>query len=261
MSDSIGGVRCRNLGDSLATRIHLCGRLTVEVDGRQAEKDLPGRQGRLLFAYLVLNRRRPVRRDELTGALWHDKAPAAPAAALSALLSKLRRLIPLEGRSELRLLLPADAWIDVEAVGEALHRAEGAVARHDWSTAWGPARVVQHIAARELLHREEAPWLDEHRRRLRDAYERALELAAQACLEIGGSELDTAERAARTLVAVAPYRESGYRWLMLTLERRGNRAEALRVYGDLRGLLREELGVAPSPATQELHRTLLGTSP
>lgn len=221
------------------------------------ESEIPGRQGRLLFAYLLLNRRRSVLRDELAHALWGDQLPAAPDSALSALVSKLRRLLPLEGRSELRVALPADTWIDVEAVGEALHRAEGAVARHEWTAAWGPARVVQHIAGRELLPGEDTPWIAEHRRRLRDAYERGLELASEACLGIGGSELPTAERAARTLVDVAPYRESGYRWLMLTLDRRGNRAEALRVYEELRRLLRDELGTAPSPATQELHRSLL----
>jgi DNA-binding SARP family transcriptional activator len=242
----------------LATRIHLCGRLRAEVDGRQLEPRLPGRQGRLLFAYLVLNRRRPARRDELAGALWAEQPPAASDAALSALLSKLRRAIPLEGRSEVQLGLPTDAWIDVEAVGEALHRAEGAVGRGDWTEAWGPARVAQHIAARPLLAGDEAQWLEEHRRRLAGAYERALELAAQTCFEIGGSELATAERTARTLIETAPYRESGYRWLMLTLERCGNRAEALRVYEQLRQRLRDELGTAPSPASQELHRTLLG---
>ena len=218
---------------------------------------LPGRQGRLLFAYLVLHRHRPVPRDALVGALW-DEPPAAADSALSALLSKLRRHLRLEGRSELQLVLPADAWTDVEAVSEALHRAEGAVARRDWTGAWGPARIVQHVAARDLLPGEEAPWLDDHRRRLRDAYERGLELVAEACFEIGDTELDSAERAARTLVDIAPYRDSGYRWLMLVLERRGNRAEALRVYDDLRVRLRDELGTAPSPATQELHRSLLG---
>jgi DNA-binding SARP family transcriptional activator len=239
-------------------RIHLCGRLVAEVDGRRVEQLLPGRQGRLLFAYLVLGRHRPLRRDELAGALWEDEPPAAAASALSALLSKLRRLVPLEGRSEVRVVLPTETWIDVEAVGEALHRAEGAVARRDWHGAWGPARVAQHIAARELLPGETAGWLAPPRRRLTEAHQRALELAAQACLAIGGSELPTAERAARTLVEVAPYRESGHRLLMEALDRRGSRAEALRVYDELRRRLRDELGVAPSPATQELHRALLG---
>ena len=54
------------------TRIQLCGRLQVEWAGKRIERDLPGRQGRLLFCYLVLNRHRPVRRDELVAALWAD---------------------------------------------------------------------------------------------------------------------------------------------------------------------------------------------
>ncbi len=55
------------MGDGGATRISLCGRLSVELEG--ARPELPGRQGRLLFAYLVLQRGRPVRRDELVEAL------------------------------------------------------------------------------------------------------------------------------------------------------------------------------------------------
>ena len=80
----------------------------------------------------------------------------------------------------------------------------------------------------------------------------------RACVEIGGGELDTAERSARTLVARSPYRESGYRLLMETLAARGNTAEALLVYDSLRTQLRDELGTAPSPETQNLHRLLLG---
>ena len=38
---------------------------------------------------------------------------------------------------------------------------------------------------------------------------------------------------------------------MEALAARGNPAEALGVYEELRTLLREELGTAPSPATQE----------
>ena len=56
----------------------------------------------------------------------------------------------------------------------------------------------------------------------------------------------------------APFRESGYRYLMEALAARGNAAEALNVYETLRTLLREELGATPSPATQDLHRALLG---
>ena len=44
---------------------------------------------------------------------------------------------------------------------------------------------------------------------------------------------------------------------MEALARRGNVAEALRAYEKLRVLLREELGIAPGPTVQGVHRQLL----
>ncbi len=240
------------------TRIQICGRVVAEVGGRRVEGELPGRQGRVLFVYLVVNRLRPAPRDELTDAVWPEGPPANVDSALSALLSKLRKLIQLEGRRDVRALLPADAWIDLDAAREALHRAESSVARGAWHDAWGPVRVAQHVSARGFLPGESAPWIETIRHSLEGIELRSLELAASACLQIGGSELDTAERSARGLVSKAPFRESGHRLLMEILAARANRAEALQVYERLRLLLREELGAAPSPETQQLHRTLLG---
>src|SRR5207253_9763311 len=54
------------VGAELArARVQLCGRFVVELDGRRIEDELPGRQGRLAFAYLVCARNRSVTRDEL----------------------------------------------------------------------------------------------------------------------------------------------------------------------------------------------------
>jgi DNA-binding SARP family transcriptional activator len=245
----------------LETRIQLCGPVVATLDGQRVEKELGGRQGRLVFAYLVANRMRVCSRDELVDAIWPDGVPNAPESALNALVSKLRRVVGQErvdGRHELRLILGEDAWIDSEAALSALHRAETAQARSDWLATWVAARVAQHIAVRRFLAGDEAPWIEERRRHLEVVYLRALELTSHASLAIGGGELDTAERSARSLIQHAPFRESGYRYLMEVLEVRNNRAEALQTYDELRKLLSAELGAAPSPATQEIHRRLLG---
>jgi DNA-binding SARP family transcriptional activator len=100
-------------------------------------------------------------------------------------------------------------------------------------------------------------WIDRWRRRLEEVRLRGLECFAAAGLGLGGPALAQAEERARMLTELAPYRETGYRTLMEALERRGNLAEALRAYERLRILLRDELGIAPSPALQAVHRRLL----
>lgn len=254
----------QNLGETLApqneTRIHLCGRLTARVAGRRVEEALPGRQGRLLFAYLVLNRRRPLSRGELLDALWPEDAPAAAESALAALLAKLRRALgaqAIAGRHDIRLSLPEDAWVDVEAAADGLHRAESAVAQGDWVRAWGPARVALHIAERVFLPGHEAPWITAERHRLADVLLRTHECVAAGGLGLGGPELAAAERSAHRLIELAPLRESGYRHLMRVLVAHDNVGEALLVYERVRRRLREELGIAPGTATQALHQSLL----
>jgi DNA-binding SARP family transcriptional activator len=242
------------------TRIQLCGRFAARVAGRRIDKELPGRQGRLLFAYLAVNRDRVTSRDELTEALWPRGLPSAPGPALSALLSKLRRLLPdgaLEGRSAIRLELGPHARVDVEAARDGIHRAEAQIAARDWYASTGPTLVAHNISQRRFLAGEEGAWIDELRRELEDIRVRALACTARRSLGIGGPEVAVAERTARRLVDLSPYRESGYALLMEALERQGNIAEALRVYDSLRGLLREELGTGPSRTVQQMHERLL----
>ena len=218
------------------------------VDGRRVEEELPGRQGRLLLAFLAANRLRTVTRDELLDSLWPDGRDGG----LAPLLSKVRKVVPLDGH---RL---AEGTIDVEVAVEAAHRAESALAQGDPRRAWGPAQVAMFTSGRPFLPGEEAPWIDIERRRLGELHVRALEAYAGAALAIGGTELAAAVRSGRELTRLEPYRESGWRILIEALTAEGNTAEALQVYDALRRSLRDELGIAPSAATKALHRELLG---
>jgi len=243
-------------------RIQICGPLAIERDGQRLDALLPGRQGRLLFIYLTVNRHRLIPRDELAEALWREPDPAAVDARLNPLLSKLRRVFgadSVDGRSALRLCLP-EAWVDLEAAAEAIHRAESAVAQQDWARAWGPALTALFVAERGILAGEEAPWIDEIRHQLTVLHLRALECYAAAGLGLGGTELDGAVRAGQQLISLAPLRESGYRYLMQALTAQGNLAEAVNIYGRLSRCLRDQLGVSPSPATRALYEQLLAAT-
>ena len=232
----------------------------MQLRGRELTPKLPGGQARVLFTYLTVTRALPSRRDQLIEALWPYRTPSGADAALSALLSRLRSVVGgdvLCGRGELQLELPVDAWIDLEAADEAIHRAEAAVAQADWGRGWGPSLVAMFTARRGFLPGEDLPWADEYRHRLEEIHISALECYAAVALGVGGSELAPGERAARHLVALAPYRERGHALLMEILSVRGNSAEALRIYEQLRERLRDELGATPAPELRDLQQRLL----
>jgi DNA-binding SARP family transcriptional activator len=234
----------------------------LERGGERLEGGLPGRQGRLLLAYLVLNRHRLVGREELAEALWGDQQPVACDAALNALISKLRKCLGpemLEGRTSLRLRVDGECWVDVEVAEAAAHRAESRIVLGDCKRAWGSSLVALFIAERDFLPGEQAPWVDVQREHLAQIRVRALEAYAGAALGTGGTELPAAVRAGRQLVRLVPLRESGYQVLMRALAGEGNVAEALGVYADLRRVLRDELGISPSPASRAVYETLLRT--
>jgi DNA-binding SARP family transcriptional activator len=251
------------------TEVHGPGRLTlalfgglrINFGGDDISARLPGRQGRALVAYLVLNRDRSVGRDELLNVLWPSQPPAAPDAALSSVLAKVRRALGpknlLTGRRSLLLQLPPDAYVDVHVVGEQTELAEHALGAGDSETALVASQAVLEVLARPLLPELEGEWLEPWRRRFHELEPRVLEIAAQAGLALGGSQLPVAERVAGELVAREPFREGAYALLMQAQALRGNVAEALRTFERVRVLLRDELGVSPSPSLVALHGSLL----
>ena len=244
--------------------IRLCGRLTVSHEGRALHDALPGRQGRLVLAYLALAGRRGVSRDELVDVIWRDRAPADPDAALRTVISRLRAVLPegaIEGRRDLSLNVGPGDRLDVHDAEAALEQARSMAARAEWRAAEESARQALEVARAPLLPGHDAPWLEDWRRRLEGVAAEALELCAAAALRRPGGDLAAAERAARELIEREPYRESAYLRLMEAHAARGNVAEALRVFDRLRNLLRDELGTTPGASLKALHERLLRGEP
>ena len=244
--------------------IRLCGRLTVEHQGRALHDALPGRQGRLVLAYLALVGDRRASRDELIDAVWRERAPADPDAALRTVISRLRAALPegaIEGRHDLSLVIGPEDRLDVQEAEAALESARSLAGRGEWQAAEESAREALEIARAPLLPGHDAVWLEDWRRRLEGVAAEALELCIAAALRHEGGDLAAAERAARELVEREPYRESGYLRLMEVQAARGNVAEALRVFDRLRRLLMEELGTSPGANAKAFHERLLRGEP
>jgi DNA-binding SARP family transcriptional activator len=249
----------------LASRIYVTGHIGIEHEGRFAgERQLPGRQGRLAFAYLVLKRAGAVTRDDLAEVLWRDEPPSEADAALSAILSKLRAsfkhvqlhdaAIELRGGT-VALRLGSETRVDVEDAASAVDQAEGAWRRGNNHEAWSHANVGVVITRRPFLAREEAPWIEAERDRLRLLLSRSLKVLS--AVSEANDEAELALHYTRELVELEPFRETGYQQLMRLHARLGNRGEALRVFARLRELLRDELGTNPSPQTEALFREIL----
>ena len=177
----------------MAVRVSLTDRISIEADGVVVdEQRFPGRQGRLIFAYLLAAQGRPVPRDELSDALWGDELPATWEKALSVLVSKLRALLNecgVNGATSLtsafgcyKLTLPAGSWIDVAEAAEAVTAAERALAANDLDSAVGNASIAASLARTTFLPGEDGRWVDEVRDDLREILVRALEYLAEANL-------------------------------------------------------------------------------
>ena len=251
-------------------RVFLAGRVAVESDGVVIDDGrFPGRQGRLLFAYLVAEQARPVPRDELAEALWGEAVPATWEKALSVLVSKLRALLNecgVDGSQSLttafgcyKLTLPAGSWIDVAAADEAVAAADHALAEGDVDGALVNASTAAALARRTFLPGEDGRWVGERRAELREILVRTLECLAEANRLAGDPA--SAVRTAEELVMLEPFRDSGYRLLMQAQSAAGNDAEALRTYERCRTLLAEELGAFPSPETEAVYLEILRSSP
>ena len=247
-------------------RVSLAGSLTVQ--GRQGSigvERLPGRQGRVLLAYLVAQHDRPVPREELANALWGNQPPPSWENALAVLVSKLRAVLTESGADGQRVLtnafgcyqltLPHGSWVDLDAVGDLVDEAEEALADGRPGDALDKARMAAELARPSLLPGEEGAWVDGLRARLRVGLIHALDCLSAASLATGNTA--DAILAAKEAVELDPFRETGYQGLMRAFAAAGNRAGALRVFNECRTLLADELGVDPDPATQQIYLEIL----
>lgn len=243
-----------------ATRLRVSVLGEVTVGG----SSFAGRQNRLLFAYLVAEHGRSVRRDELADALWGDAPPATWEKALTVIASKVRASLAEAGvpSSALtsahgcyRLELPAGTWIDILVAANAVDEAETMLRADDLETAKERAGAAESLLRLPFLAGEDGAWVDARRRELEDVRVRALAVLGGASLRAG----DAAEAAtwAEQAVELEPFREAGYRRLMEAHIAAGDRADALRVYERCRRLLADELGAYPSPETEAVYRRLL----
>ena len=227
----------------------------LEVVGPDGPVTLGGQRPRALLALLLIHAGEVVSTDRIIEELWGDQPPATAKAGLHNLVAQLRKALATEvliRRPPGYLLRIEPSQFDSgrfeQLVGEARGRVAGERAKllREALALWRGAPLADF--AYESFAQGEI-------RRLEELRLEALEERMDADLELGkGGELvGELER----LVAENPLRERLRGQLMLSLYRTGRQAEALQAYLDARRMLVDELGIDPSPALQQLYRSVI----
>ena len=244
--------------------VHLLDPLSVQIDGQLLDgTQLSGDHCRLAFALLVVRRGHVVPREELAHELWGEVLPRTWGPALRNVMTQVRLFLAGAGvdRSALisasggySLRLPAGAVVDMEQLEELLLSARAALQADDGTLAGDLAAKVMEMARGSFLPGLDGPWVDSVRQRLLGLRTQALKISAEAGLRADGA---AAVAAAEELLLLEPFGEDGHRLLMRAQAAAGNRAAALMTYMRCRAALSDELGVEPSPETEQTYLHIL----
>ena len=242
-------------GDELLLRIYGFGRGRVVL----GENELAAQREQVkeLFFFLLARHPQPVRKEEVIDQFWPDWPLQKADGSLRVTLYRLRRGICPVGTESgwLSLELPGGVWYDVWEFGRLLHEAENA--RGDTKAQVQHYQQAIDLYVGELMEQVTAPWAMAEREKLSLEYQAALLSLAQLRGRLGRNEL--AIDLFRQVLARQPYHEQAWQGLMSAQAGSGNRAAAMESFQQLRRLLRDDLGVDPSPEMQWAYRQLLET--
>jgi YVTN family beta-propeller protein len=247
----------------------ILGPLEVYDEERRAV-ELGGRQQRLVFAALLLRRNEVVSVDRLIDVLWGEHAPTNAVKNVQVHLSRLRKALVSGGRE------PNNEIIRTGATGYMLEVAPGEVDADRFERLAEDGRRALAAGDPEhagtLLQEALALWrgppladfaydsfAQGEIERLVELRLRAVETRVDVDLALGRHDDVVPELQA--LVAEHRLRERFVGQLIVALYRSERKADALRVYDDLRLALAEELGLEPSEGLQQLHREVLNDDP
>ncbi len=233
--------------------VEVLGPLRLVVDGATVE--VPGPKRRAVLTLLALAEGRTVTVDHLVDALWPSEMPQAARQALHTHVSRLRSLL---GAAAPRLQTRHDGYrLDLTADDLDASRARALLA----------AARREPVAALAMLREAHALWRGPVLADLTDIA--PIAVAVEACARLRREVTDAfvaaavdAGRSEDVLGQAAaahaedPLREPAVLLLMRALSATGQAPEALRVGRDFRRRLADETGLDPSPALDELERTV-----
>lgn len=225
----------------------------TRADGSSADGIIRQPKRLALLAYLAITTAKGYRRrDEIIGLFWPELDQAQGRTYLRKSLHAIREelgedVFVTRGDDEIRVneqVLWCDAAGLPALVRDGNHRAAVDLYRGELLSALYPEGVAQEF--------EE--WLRQQRKSLTHQ----ASTAAWECVRAEEAKGDTASASvlARKALEIEPDNEEGVRHLITLLDKRGDRAGALRFYQEWQAHLQDEFGVEPAPETRRLARAV-----
>jgi predicted ATPase/DNA-binding SARP family transcriptional activator/tetratricopeptide (TPR) repeat protein len=239
-------------------RVAVLGPVLVE-DRAGALREPSGALGKSLIVALALARGATLSVQSLVNDLWNDAPPRQERAALQTLVSRLRTSTA-EGILE---STPSGYALAIEPTETDLGLAAVLLDRVKATRHAGDHREAESLATTALglwrgepaVELGETPLASELLRRAGSLSDQLHRLRGESRIELG--DLDGAASDIDPLSAAAPLDESLQLLRMRTLAAAGRRNDAIRLFGEFRARLRDELGTHPGSEMLRLNTSLL----
>lgn len=240
--------------------VYLLGRFSLErADGSEI-KLCANRKGQAIFRFMATRPNRRYHRETLLNYFWKDEDPEISMGKLHVSISRLRRSLVEAGFRDEVLEFADDCYFFMEGlkVQTDLDLFQVHIEAGQQMEAMGESTLAieEYESAVELYRGEYLAdavgedWPLPLRARLEQQY---LELLYQLVrCYYHCQRYQEAEESCRALLRRDNLREDVYRLLMCCLSRRGQRAQALKLYQELETILKVELGVLPMGETTQL---------
>ncbi|MFE5571450.1 BTAD domain-containing putative transcriptional regulator [Amycolatopsis japonica] len=221
--------------------------------------DLGSPQQQAVLTLLLANAGSFVRTGELIDGLWGERAPATGEAVIRTYISRLRRLLSLQGLGSAIVSRSGGYRLDpdrfeVDAV-EFAGLIESARQAHTAETAAKLLERALGLWTGTALAGVPGEAAEHERARLERLKLTATQELLRLRLELGEHDEVVAEVPA--LIERNRLEEPLYEIYLLALHRGGRRAEALELYRAIHDLFDAELGVRPGPKLRALHEKVL----
>ncbi|HEY9030571.1 MAG TPA: BTAD domain-containing putative transcriptional regulator [Kangiella sp.] len=241
----------------------LMGNLAIRYNGVRQQFRLTG-STKNLFMLLACHCNHTFRKEYLYDNIWPDSPGQQARSALNTALWRIKKYLnSFEGigivtyDDLVSLSIASDVYLDVRALENAVNELQNFKANSFLLDAKHRERLTDIVANCYGLFLEgsDEPWVHSARELYTSYYIQALTYCMRDAVASGLYE--SALQHGRRLLELDPFRETAQREIMWVYVMNGQRAQAIKQYLDLKGMLQKELDIEPMPETVELYQCIV----